>query len=125
MGFGQAHVARTAQAKPSNPLRNSVFNARSLLIQQGPICLAVPLSSRLQGLILGIRSQLNAPTFHARTLGTNGAGPARLARELDKHAGLVIFSRIKPAGRRMSWRASGVLMAPIHLEIRRGIALSR
>jgi hypothetical protein len=95
MGFGQAHVARTAHAKALDPLRERAFDACSLIVKKGPVRLTVARSGRLQGVIRGIGSQLNGPAFHARTLRTHGTGPTMLARKLDKHAGLAFFQRLK------------------------------
>ena len=47
MGFSQAYVARTAQAKATNPLRERAFNACLLVIKKGPVRLAVACSGRL------------------------------------------------------------------------------
>ena len=79
MGFGQAHVARTAQAKTSDPLRKRAFNPHSLIVQKGPIRLTVSRPGCLQGLILGARPELNARAFRPRTLRANRVGPAVLA----------------------------------------------
>ena len=125
MSFGQAHVARTAHAKASDPLRERALNARSLIVKKGPVRMAVARSGRLQGVIRGIGSQLNGPAFHACTLRTHGTGPAVLARKLDKHAGLAFFQRLHPGLRRMSLGASSLLRGPIHVEIRRRISLPR
>ena len=125
MRFGQAYVARTAQAKASHPLRAGAFNPCSSIVAQGPVRLTIARSGRLQGLVLGTGSQLNGSAFHARALRPDGTGPAVLPRELAEHAGLAFSQRLNSGLRRMPLGASGLLRVPVHLEIRRRIPLPR
>src|SRR2546421_5469458 len=111
----QAIVARPSQAHPAYPLGVCAFDPRACGILLAELRGLLFCSSRLQGFIGCLRTQMHdaAAELGTGTVGPTGTRGTRVPRELHFDA----FRKHAPAGTALSLRTDHLLPLPVDLKV--------